>query len=213
MKRYGLGDTFGRVLWAPEGGDGGGGTPPAGDPPATPGTPPAQTWEAWIEAQPTEVKTLYQSHTEGLRNTVQATRTERDNLARQLREATTKLEEGSEARKSLETLTGQLEATSRKAAFYEQATTKDVACRNPKLAYLAAMEAGALDDKGAVDWAKLKAGYPELFGTPTTTPTPPVNPTNPANPTKLTLDAVKKMTPDEINKRWDDVQAVLSQGA
>lgn len=203
-----MGRQFGRVLWAP--GDSDGGAPPAdGGNQGQGGTP--ETWEAFYETMGNDVKALYTAHHEGLHNTVKATRAERDNLAKALREATTKLEEGSEARKSLEAVTGQLEAANRKAAFYEAATSREAGCRNPKLAWLAAMEAGAVDDKGAVDWAQLKTGYPELFGAAQAPAQPPLNPTNPAGPNKLTLDAIKRMTTEEINKRWDDVQAVLSQ--
>jgi hypothetical protein len=36
--------------------------------------------------------------------------------------------------------------------------------------------------------------------------------TNPQRTAKLTLEQVKKMTPAEINARWDEVQAVLAGG-
>lgn len=36
--------------------------------------------------------------------------------------------------------------------------------------------------------------------------------TNPSRTHKLTLDEVKKMSPAEINSRWDEVQAVLAGG-
>lgn len=39
--------------------------------------------------------------------------------------------------------------------------------------------------------------------------TPAVNPTNPATGPELTLDAVKKMSPEEINARWDDIAGIV----
>lgn len=42
---------------------------------------------------------------------------------------------------------------------------------------------------------------------------PSGSPTNPGRPrTSLTLEDVKRMSPDEINRRWDEVQRVLSSG-
>lgn len=36
--------------------------------------------------------------------------------------------------------------------------------------------------------------------------------TNPGRQVKLTIEQVKKMSPDEINSRWDEVRAVLAGG-
>lgn len=38
-----------------------------------------------------------------------------------------------------------------------------------------------------------------------------ISPTNPGVTPKLTMDAIKAMTPNEINANWDAVQAVLSR--
>lgn len=38
------------------------------------------------------------------------------------------------------------------------------------------------------------------------------NPTNPGRKPQLTMEDVKKMSPDEINRRWDEVQGVLAAG-
>ena len=37
------------------------------------------------------------------------------------------------------------------------------------------------------------------------------SPTNPSSPSRLTLEAVKRMSPQEINANWDAVQDVLSK--
>lgn len=52
------------------------------------------------------------------------------------------------------------------------------------------------------EWPELKAQ--------TTTPAPGA--TNPARTAKLTIEQVKKMSPAEINSRWDEVQQVLQGG-
>lgn len=41
---------------------------------------------------------------------------------------------------------------------------------------------------------------------------PPVSPTNPPRGRRLTLDEIKRMSPDEINRNWDAVQEVLKGG-
>jgi len=39
-----------------------------------------------------------------------------------------------------------------------------------------------------------------------------LNPTNPQRKTALTLEDVKRMTPDQINARWEEVQVALKAG-
>jgi hypothetical protein len=139
-----------------------GGTQGAGDG----GQPQNQTpasFEAFLEAQPETVRALYETHISGLRNTVQATRTERDNLAKQLRDATAKAEKGSEMEKTLSGLTQQLEGEQRRADFYEEIGKPGVNCLNPKLAWMAAQQDKLLDRNGNVDIAAVKTAYPELF--------------------------------------------------
>ena len=87
--------------------------------------PPA-SFDEWVKAQPPEVVALLDDHVTGLRNTVQATRRERDDLAKQLREAAKGLEQGSEARKALEAMTAQVEAAEVRAAFYEDAAKPEI---------------------------------------------------------------------------------------
>lgn len=54
--------------------------------------------------------------------------------------------------------------------------------------------------------AKLVASKPYL----TKRQTAP-SPTNPSSPSRLTLEAIKRMSPQEINANWDAVQDVLSK--
>ena len=51
--------------------------------------------------------------------------------------------------------------------------------------------------------------YPQLKPVATTAT---ASATNPARTAKLTMEQVKKMSPAEINSRWDEVQALLAGG-
>jgi hypothetical protein len=124
------------------------------------------SWEAWIEAQPEDVKGLYNTHVEGLRNTVRATRDERDALKDQLKELGKKAETGSELEKSLNEALAKIEQTERRAAFVEDAVRPEIGCSNPKAAYALAQAEGLFDRKGAADWNAIKAAAPELFKKP-----------------------------------------------
>jgi hypothetical protein len=75
--------------------------PPAPENGAPANQPTNETFEAWLEKAEPTVKALYEQHTEGLRNTVRATRDERDNLAKQIKELLPKAEKGSELEKTL----------------------------------------------------------------------------------------------------------------
>jgi len=124
--------------------------------------PPA-SFDEWVKTQPPEVVALLDNHVTGLRNTVQATRRERDDLAKQLREAAKNLEQGSEARKALEAMTAQVEAAEVRAAFYEDAAKPEIGCTNARLAYIAAQQDALIDSRGRTNWETLRQTYPELF--------------------------------------------------
>jgi hypothetical protein len=123
------------------------------------GTP--ETWEAVLEGLPEDARSLYESHTQGLRSALESERGQRRDLARQLREATEALEEGSDARTQLESLTQAAEAAEQRVAFYEEAAGQGV--KNFKLAWLAAQESDAFDRRGNVQWERLQEEFPELF--------------------------------------------------
>lgn len=122
------------------------------------------TWDEWLNAQPDTVKGLYTSHVTGLKNTVAATRQERDELAKQVKELLPTVEKGSKAEAALQELSSKLEAAERRAAFLEDATKPETGCRNPRAAFALATAEGLFDRKGAPDWAAIKAAAPELFG-------------------------------------------------
>jgi hypothetical protein len=139
------------------------------EPTATPPTTPTASetpadWETYLEGQPEAIKALYNTHSEALLNTVRATRTERDALARDIKALAKDQAEGSEARRQLEEVGAKLERAERRASFLEDAAGAQ--CKNAKAAWLLA-EAGQLFDKhGRPDWAAIKSEAPELFGAP-----------------------------------------------
>jgi len=122
-------------------------------------TPP--DFDTWLQAQPEEVKGLLDSHVKGLKSALTAEREEKRKLSGQLRDAAKGMEEGSEARKAVEKLSGDLDNANRRVEFYEDAIPQG--CSNPKLAWLAAVEIAAIDGRGKVNWDALKEQFPELF--------------------------------------------------
>lgn len=128
------------------------------------------TYDTWHEALTDDVKSLLDTHVTGLKTALTSERDQRKTLATELRDATAKLEEGSDARKALETMTGKFEALEQRAQFYEDAGKPEIGCPSPKLAYLAAKEGDFFDGRGNVNWTKLKENYPELFVKPKLAP-------------------------------------------
>lgn len=146
------------------------------DPTGTPATPeptPQQagetpaSWEDFLNGQPEEIKVLYTTHSAGLLNTVKSTRKERDDLARDLKSAAAKMEEGSAARTQLEQVSSRLEMAEKRASFLEDAMRPEVQCKNPKAAWLLAQAGDLFDKQGRPDWTTIKTEAPELFGAPT----------------------------------------------
>ena len=143
-------------------------TTPAVVTPPTPEQKPASetpaSFEEFLERQDEGVKTLYNSHSEALLNTVRATRTERDDFAKQIKALSKGMAEGTDAKKQLDQMTAQLEKTERRAAFLEDAMKPEIQCRNARAAWLLAEASDLFDKKGMPNWAAIKAEAPELFG-------------------------------------------------
>jgi len=137
--------------------------PPVAPPVVPPITPPIK-FDEWLAKQDEAVKTAYEEHVTGLKATVKATRDERDQFAKELRDAAGKVAKGSEAEKALNDMAGKYEAAEKRASFFEDAVKPGIDCRNPKAAYALAVTDNLFDRKGSPDWAALKAAAPELFG-------------------------------------------------
>lgn len=134
-------------------------SPDRQQPPAGGETP---SWDEWLAAQDEGVRGLAAAHTSGLKNALESERSQRKELARQLKEASGKLEAGSEARTALEKMQTDLEIQQRRADFYEAASAGGV--RNLKLAWLVAQAEDLFDRQGRPDLTRLKEAAPELFG-------------------------------------------------
>lgn len=160
-----------RVMHAPD-------EPPAGGQAQTPGVTPdkpegekPQTFEGWLETQPEDVKALYTSHTEGLRNTVKATRDERDDLKKQLKDLGKTLEEGSAAKKTVDEMSAKLDEATRKAEFFEAAAKPGVELLDAGVAWLVVQtDSKFMDSRGNVKFDVLKEQHPALFGKPAVPP-------------------------------------------
>jgi hypothetical protein len=122
-------------------------------------------YETWFNQQPDDVKGLIEGHTTGLKSALDKERSERKEFEKQLRIAASEQEKGSEARKLLEGQADRMALLERQAAFFDAAHT--AGATNLKLAWLAAVDAGLVDDKGQVDMDKVKAAFPQLFGAKT----------------------------------------------
>lgn len=121
-----------------------------------------KTFEEALATLPREVQTLYDDHVKGLKSTVSATRQERDDLAKQLREAAKKAGDGSELQKKLTETVTQLEESNSRASFYEEAQSRE--CKNPKAAYAVMVANNLTTRQGLPDWEGIKKVAPELFG-------------------------------------------------
>lgn len=126
------------------------------------------TFTDWLEQQPEDVRGLIGSHTSGLKSALDSERSQRKELAKALKDVTKELDEGTQARESLEALTGKMEQYEQQIGAYDALSAAGVT--NLRLAWIAAREAGAIDKKGNVNLETLKAEYPELFKAQRTPP-------------------------------------------
>jgi hypothetical protein len=121
-------------------------------------TPAAQAFAEWVSTQGEDVRKMADGYAKELKVALEFERKQRQTFEQQLRDATGKLEKGSAERQNLEQLSSTL---SRQAEFYNAVHAAGVT--NLRLAWLAAENAGLVDEGGRVDFGKLKDGFPELF--------------------------------------------------
>lgn len=124
------------------------------------GAPTFETWYAGLEATH---KALFDSHVQGLKMALSSERTQRADLARQVKDLATKAEKGSDLEKQLNGVQASLQAAERRATFAEDALRPEVGCVNAKAAYALAIAEDLFDRQGRPDWAALKQTAPELF--------------------------------------------------
>ena len=127
----------------------------------TPTTP--ATWDDYMAAQSEEIRALYETQTSGLKSALTSEREQRKGLAKELREATAKVAEGSDTRKALDEITQRYERAEKRASFFEEAGQSDVGCVNPKAAYLVASADDLYTRSGDPDWKAIREAAPELF--------------------------------------------------
>lgn len=159
-----------------------------------------------------ELQQQIQAHTGKLANALKSERDARKEIERRATELASQAAAGSDAQKQLQGLQAQLAATERRAQFAEQAAGR---VSDPALAWMAAERAGLVDaTSGQVDLARLQILHPALF---TPAAAPPAGPAVPATNGQaggrgaraLTRADVERMTPGEINARWQEVEQVL----
>jgi len=145
-----------------------------------------ETFEAYLDKQPQEVKELYQKDIHGLKTALEAERGNSKTLSGQLKELLPKAEKGSELEKQLSETLGKMEAAERRAGFAEEAIKPEIGCSNVKAAYALALADNLFDSRGNPKWAEIKQAAPELFRKAGSTDggaggkTPPVNDINSA---------------------------------
>lgn len=125
---------------------------------------PNVTFEAWLDGQPDNVRSLYNAHIGGLKSALTSERESTKSLSKQLRELQNAAEEGSELKKRLSDLQAQYDEIQRYNSFMDGAA--GAGCANAKAAYkIAKADENLWKRDGAADWDAIKAEAPELFGT------------------------------------------------
>jgi hypothetical protein len=133
-----------------------------------------ETFDAFLDAQPDEVKALIDGHTKGLKSALETERGERKRFEKDLRDAAKKLEKGSDERQNLEGLADRLNKEQRRADFFDLAHNAGVT--NLRLAWIAAQEAELIPDTvSRTDFDKIKERFPELFAAKEKPKTPKAN--------------------------------------
>lgn len=138
--------------------DGAGETPVNGQP--NEGQP--LDFTAWFNTLAPEQQELVDTHVDGLKTALKSEREEKKALERKLKDLTKQATEGSELHQQLTALQTELQTTSAKATFMEQAIAAKVA--NPRLAWLAATDGQLVNMRtGECDFGKLREVAPEVF--------------------------------------------------
>ena len=122
-----------------------------------------ESFEAFLEKQPEDVKKLYESHTTGLRNALNSERSSNKDLSNQLKKLAEKADKGSELEKQLSEYASKYEQAERRATFAEDAIKPEIGCTNVKAAFAIAQADDLFRRDGSPDWDGIKKAAPELF--------------------------------------------------
>lgn len=145
--------------------------PSAGGMPADGQSQLPETWNAFMEVQPEQIRALFESHEKGLKSAYEAEKRQRKDLEIQIKDLSSKMKVGSDERVQLEQVSAQLATASERADFFEEGARSEVGCTNLGLAWLA-IQARKEDfvKRGRIDWPNFKAAYPQLFVSPAPPP-------------------------------------------
>ena len=119
------------------------------------------TFEGWIEKQDEGVRSLLDSHTNGLKSALNTERENRKAFEKQIKELAGSAQKEGEFKNQLTELSAQLELSERRAAFAETALKEGVS--NPKALFTLAIAGDFFDKKGNAKFEDLKKEYPEFF--------------------------------------------------
>lgn len=150
--------------------------------------PTYKTFDEFMAAQSEEVRKLHEENEAGLRSALSKERTERETLAKDLRDAAKAAGENTALKAQLEDAANKMDEAQRKADFYEAASAAGI--KNPRLAYIAAKADDLFDRKGQPDFVGLKSRYPEFFGTTTQPAGSPGAGRRGTGPTARTMDDI-----------------------
>ena len=118
-------------------------------------------YENWLNKQPGEIQELVTRQQRALRDALVDERSRRKQLSASVKSLEAKTTGNAEVQAELAAMRGQLKDAQQRTQFYESAPS-DVA--NPRLAFIAAKEIGAISEKGErVDWDQMRKEMPELF--------------------------------------------------
>lgn len=125
------------------------------------------TWDEYLDQLPQEAVGLYNEHVTGLKNTVKATRDERDTFKGRLDAVIESLDgkNPEEVRNQLTDMQKELTTANQRSVFFEQAANPEIGCRNARLAWITAQTENLFDRNGNPDWDAIKQVAPEIFGT------------------------------------------------
>ena len=118
-------------------------------------------YENWLSKQPGEIQELVTRQQRALRDALVDERSRRKQLSAAVKSLEAKTTGNQDVQAELAAMRGQLVDAQQRTQFYESAPS-DVA--NPRLAFIAAREIGAISEKGErVDWDLIRREMPELF--------------------------------------------------